>query len=466
MLNITFSLQPGSKTPLYHQLYQALAGQIRAGAIPTGARLPGKRALAQELGLSVNTVDTAYQMLAAEGYVESRPRSGFAVLPYEEASFAPAAGHAPAPAEPDIPQWAFDLSTRGVDTDLFPFRAWGRIQKELLYDSPQLLHHGPAQGDAELRAALADYLAAYRGVRCTADQIVVGAGAEYLLGLLAPLLAGVAAVEDPCYPRARTIFENSGLPCRLIPVDEGGLSVQALAQTDANVCYVTPSHQFPTGVTMPAPRRAALLRWAARQPGQRFIIEDDYDSEFRFDIRPLPSLQGMAGGDGPVIYLSTCSRSLAPGIRIAYLVLPRPLLARWKQRYGLYSSTVSRYEQQTLARFIQQGHFTRHLARMRTEYKRRRDCLTEALYRAFGRNNIRLSGLHTGIHLLLTLHDGPTEEQMVAAARASGVQLAGLSGYFYGQAAHCPPSTVVLGYGTLDAAKVDELSERLKYAWR
>ena len=213
MLNLTFTLQPGSKTPLYHQLYLALAAQIRTGSLAAGTRLPGKRALAQELGLSVNTVDTAYQMLAAEGYVESRPRSGFAVLPYEEAGFSPAEPHTPPPAAP-ADRWEFDLSTRGVDTGLFPFRVWGRIQKELLYDSPQLLHHGPAQGDAELRSALAEYLAAYRGVRCSAEQIVVGAGAEYLLGLVAPLLGGVAAVEDPCYPRARTIFENSGLACR------------------------------------------------------------------------------------------------------------------------------------------------------------------------------------------------------------------------------------------------------------
>lgn len=504
MLQIPLELEKQGG-PLYRRLYQALAAQIRTGAIPAGTRLPGKRTLAAELSLSVNTVDTAYQMLAAEGYLESRARSGFVVLPFEGPAFAGAApeilpagasagaarpggmisaagktkdgaGSSAAPAEqadresagpgPAAPAWRFDLSTRGVDTGLFPFRIWGRIQRELLYTAPELLHPGPAQGDEELRAALADYLAAYRGVRCSAGQLVVGAGMEYLLGLLTPLLDGPAAVEDPCYPRARAVLENGGLICRSIPVDEGGLSVPALAQSGAALCYVTPSHQFPTGATMPAPRRAELLRWAAAAPGQRYIVEDDYDSEFRYDIRPLPSLQGMAGAGGPVIYLSTCSRSLAPSIRIAYMVLPLPLLERWRQRYGLYSSTVSRYEQQTLARFIREGHFTRHLARMRMEYKRRRDALAEALYAAFGREELRLAGLHTGLHLLLTLQNGPPEGEMVARAAAAGIRLTGLSGYYHGAGALCPPSTVVLGYGGLAPSDASALAEALKAAWR
>ena len=471
MLNLSFRLQPDSKTPLYHQLYTALADQIRTGSIAAGSRLPGKRTLAAELGVSVNTVDTAYQMLAAEGYVESRARSGFVVLHDADPVFAPqgepsrTAAAQPVTAAAPEPRWQYDLSTRGVDTDLFPFRSWGRIQRELLYNSPQLLHPGQAAGDPELRSALAEYLAAYRGVRCSADQIVVGAGVEYLLGLLAPVLPGPAAVEDPCYPRAKAIFENSGIPCRSLPVDDGGLAVRALAASDAVVCYVTPSHQFPTGVTMPAPRRAALLRWAAQQPG-RYIIEDDYDSEFRFDIRPLPSLQGMAGPDGPVIYLSTCSRSLAPSIRIAYMVLPLSLLEPFRARYGLYSSTVSRYEQHTLAQFIRQGHFTRHLARMRNEYRHRRDALTEALYTAFGRENLTLRGLHTGLHLLLSLKNGPGEAAMVATAAQAGVRLTGLSGYYHGSAADCPPSTVVLGYGALRAEDASAAAEALQKAWR
>lgn len=451
--------------PLYQRLYAALVGQIRSGALPAHSRLPGKRTLAADLGVSVNTVDTAYQMLAAEGYVESRPRSGFVVLPFAaDYPVMPAAVPpcATPPADPE-PIWRFDLRTGSVDPALFPFRTWGRIQKELLYSSPQLLAHGAPQGDENLRMALSRYLAAYRGVQCSPDQIVVGAGLEYLLGLLAPLLDGVCAVENPGYGSTRHILENSGLPCCAVPVDKYGLSAQALADSNADLCYITPSHQFPTGVTMSAPRRAALLAWAAQKPG-RYILEDDFDAEFRFDHKPLPSLQGMAGAEGPVVYLSTVSRSLAPSIRIAYMVLPRSLLTRWKTRYGSYANTVSRFEQQTFCRFVEGGYFTRHLARTRNTCRRRRDALVAALQSTFGKNDIRLSGLHTGLHLLLTLPNGPEESQMVQLAAEQGVRLTSLSAYYHAGTG-CPTHTVVLGYGSLAESDAPVLASLLKNAW-
>ena len=356
----------------------------------------------------------------------------------------------------------YDLSTRGVDPGLFPFRTWARLQKELLYSSPELLTHGDAQGDPALRQALADYLSEYRGVQCGPHQIVVGAGLEYLLGLLAPLLPGPAAVETPGYPRAKQVLENNGVPCCCVPVDGDGLSVAALNRSDAAVCYVTPSHQFPTGVTMPAGRRAELLHWAARKPRQRYIIEDDYDSEFRFDTRPLPSLQGMAGADGPVVYLSTCSRSLAPSIRIAYMVLPEHLLPAWREKYRLYSGTVSRFEQQTLARFITEGYFTRHLARERVAYKARRDALTAALTAAFAPGELTLAGLHTGLHLLAALRDPPPDAALRRAAEAAGMELGLLSDYDLTGDAPSAAGTLVLGYGSLKDDACASVGETLK----
>ena len=349
-----------------------------------------------------------------------------------------------------------------MDPGLFPFRTWARLQKELLYSAPELLTPGDARGDAALRQALAGYLAEYRGVQCDPEQLVVGAGLEYLLGLLAPLLPGPAAVETPGYPRARQVLENNGVPCRCLPVDADGLSLTALSASDAAVCYVTPSHQFPTGVTMPAGRRAELLHWAARAPGRRYIIEDDYDSEFRFDTRPLPSLQGMAGADGPVVYLSTCSRSLAPGIRIAYMVLPRQLLGAWQEKYELYSGTVGRFEQQTLARFITGGYFTRHLARERTAYKARRDALAAALRTSFAPEELTLAGLHTGLHLLAQLKDPPPDAALRAAARQYGVRCSLLSDYDLTGTAHSAAGTLVLGYGSLPDADCAAAGERLK----
>lgn len=202
-----------------------------------------------------------------------------------------------------------------------------------MYQRPELLQRGDMQGDENLRAQIAAYLGEYRGVDCTADQVVVGAGVEYLLGCLAHLFAGsTAAVENPGYSRTRAVLENNGIPCVPVEIDESGLPIHALEQSGANLCYVTPSHHFPTGVTMPAPRRAQLLAWAAAKPG-RFILEDDYDSEFRFATRPLPSLQGMSGANGPVVYLTTFSKSLAPGMRIACMVLPQGLLERYQSDF-------------------------------------------------------------------------------------------------------------------------------------
>ena len=387
----------------------------------------------------------------------------YLALPTRPKTANAAPGPRAAELRPEIvePSIKYDLSTRGVDPELFPFRTWARLQKELLYSSPQLLTHGDAQGDRELRQALADYLEEYRGVQCSPEQIVVGAGLEYLLGLLAPLLPGPAAVENPGYPRAKQVLENNGVPCCCLPVDEDGLSVAALSASGAAVCYITPSHQFPTGVTMPAGRRAELLHWAARRPGERYIIEDDYDSEFRFDTRPLPSLQGMAGADGPVVYLSTCSRSLAPSIRIAYMVLPERLLPRWQTLYRLYSSPVGRFEQQTLARFINEGYFTRHLARERVAYKARRDALAAALRGAFGPAELTLSGLHTGLHLLAALKDAPPDAALRAAAETAGVRLSLLSDYDQTGAAR-DTGTLVLGYGSLADEACPAVGETLK----
>lgn len=467
MFHLTTALDAASAVPLYEQLYQSLAEEMRTGAIAAETRMPGKRRLAAELSVSVNTVDAAYQLLTTEGYLESRERSGFYVqeylaLPTHPESVPSAVQRPPQKTEKEPQPVRFDLSTRGVAPSLFPFRTWARLQKELLYSSPELLTHGDAQGDLELRQALAEYLEEYRGVRCGAHQIVVGAGLEYLLGLLAPLLPGMTAVENPGYPRAKQVLENNGVTCCCLPVDEDGLSIEALSRSGAAVCYVTPSHQFPTGVTMPAGRRTELLHWASRRPGQRYIIEDDYDSEFRFDTRPLPSLQGMAGADGSVVYLSTCSRSLAPSIRIAYMVLPEHLLPAWQKAYRLYSNTVSRFEQQTLARFITEGYFTRHLARERVAYKARRDHLTAALRSAFRPEELTLEGLHTGLHLLAKLTDPPADEALRNAAEEQGIRLSLLNDYDLTGNAKTGSGTLVLGYGSLADDACPLVGETLK----
>lgn len=459
-------LEPQEKTPLYEQLYAALADEIRSGQRVPGTALPGRRTMAAQLGVSINTVDAAYQMLAAEGLAEARPRSGFYVQKTYGMLHSRAPRPTPAPKDCPVPAAEaprYDLSTGSVDTDLFPARSWGRIQKELLYQRPELLQRGEMQGDEGLRIQIAQYLSAYRGVECTPEQIVVGAGIEYLLGCLAHLFAGAtAAVENPGYSRTRAVLQNSAIPCTLVDIDQGGLSAQALEASGANLCYLTPSHHFPTGVTMPAPRRAQILAWAAARPG-RYILEDDYDSEFRFDTRPLPSLQGMAGPDGPVVYLTTFSKSLAPGIRIACMVLPRSLLARYRQDFAVYANTVGRFDQQTLAQFMAGGYFTRHLARMRLVYKRRMEAFATALRRELP--GVILGSVHSGLHFLLTLPGAGGEAAMVRAAAQEGVRLRGLSEYYLARRELCPPDTVVAGYSALKEEDIPAVAAALARAW-
>lgn len=453
---LTLSFDPNG-APLYAQLYAALVEELRSGRMRAGERLPSKRALAAHLQVSLNTVDAAYQMLVSEGYLEARPRSGYFACPPEPMTPPPPRPAAPPTAAParDGDAVRYDLTTRSVDTAFFPFKTWAKLSREVLSGGAALLNHGEQGGDGCLRRAVARYLHEFRGVRCDASQVFLGAGTEYLLGLLAPLLSGAVAVEDPGYPKTADVLQNSGATISHLPVDDRGLSVEALRHSGCTAAYVTPSHQFPTGVTMPVGRRAELLRWACEEEG-RYIIEDDYDSEFRFDGRPIPAMQGL-DEHGHVIYLSTFSRSLAPSMRIAYMVLPQGLLARFRARYGAYASTVSRFEQHTLARFLDDGHFARHLNRVRSVYRARKDALTEALLRELPRDRVEICCPNTGLHLPVRLSLGLEEDELQRRAAQAGVRVSVLSRYEYTPRAHTP--TLILGYS---APAADELRDAVR----
>ena len=463
MESFTLGLMRGDGAPLYRQLYRHIVEEIASGGLAAGEKLPSKRRLAADLRVSVSTVETAYQMLVTEGYIAARAKSGFTVCRIEKLD-APVRPAPAAPPEPPAKRWAYDFGTGSVDTALFPFKTWARIQRETVTAHPELLNHGSRQGDASLRAAIAKYLHAYRGVVCAPEQIVVGAGIEYLVGLLARLFcASTFAVENPGYPRTAQVLRNNGVRTVFVPVDGDGMTLDALQAGGAQLAYVTPSHQFPTGATMPIARRTELLRWAGAAPG-RYVVEDDYDSEFRYDTRPIPSLQGLDQA-GRVIYVSTFSKSMAPSMRIGYMVLPVPVLEMYRAEYGVYSSTVSRFEQQTLCRFMEEGHFARHLNRLRSACRARRDALLEALYAAFGRDGVAVRGSHTGLHLLAAVHNGMTERELVEAAARAGVHVNGLSAYYMEHPEDCPPATVVLGYSDMDERALRAAVDALRCAW-
>ena len=460
MENITLKPAAEEKKPLYEQLYRAIIGEIEAGRLKAGEKLPSKRALCAQLNISQSTVETAYGMLTAEGYLQARAKSGYYV---SGELYRPVTARqiAETPREALPPQTTrYDFSTGAVDTGVFPYASWAKLSREVLSQNAQLLQRGDARGDEDFRRALADLLREYRGVRCTPDQIVVGAGLEYLLNVLVQVLPedSLYGLEDPGYAAARQVLENHGRRFAMVPLDRSGLRVDKLQESGASVAFVTPSHQFPMGITMTVGRRRALLDWAEAQPG-RYIVEDDYDSEFRYASRPIPAMQGLDGGER-VIYVGTFSRSIAPSIRVAYLVLPQSLLPVYRRRLGFAASTVSRFEQQTLAAFLSRGLYARHLRRAANLYRKKQQLLLAELKKIPG---AKISGAEAGLHFLLTVPGRP-EEQLVAQAAAAGVPVQGLSSYC--RACIPPESTLVLGFGGLRPEEIPAAAEALRVAFQ
>ena len=463
------------KRPLYEKIYQYIASEIKAGRLKADERLPSKQALAAHLKVSKTTVETAYSNLLAEGYLYSKPKSGYYVNHIEQISLKPSITGQTHEAfqehnQPQAPQQdliKFRFSTNAVDTSSFPFSSWARLTREIMVQHPELLNIGDNMGDEPLRAALAKYLHEFRGVIVNQDQLVIGAGVEYLLDMICQLLgrSRTFAIENPGYRKAYRMIRNHSIQVYPIPVDEQGMSVRMLSQTDADVAYVTPSHQFPTGCTMPVGRRMELLNWVQAK-ANRYLIEDDYDSEFRYNGRPIPALQGLCDAGQRVIYLGTFSRSLAPSIRIAYMVLPPDLLAAYRQSFYDFRCTVSRFEQHALGRLIESGQYTRHLNRMRLIYRSRRDCLISCIKQEFPGEKYKISGESAGLHFCIQLDNGMQEEELVQQAKRCGVLVSGMQEHYLFPFPTDPTApTVLLGYCGLDEQQIHTASALLKAAW-
>ena len=465
---LTYHLDPHSEQPLYEQLYRAVRADIMSGALAGGERLPSKRQLAANLRVSQITVETAYGQLLAEGYIASEPRRGYFVQaqlavpsPVKSATTVPSARPAPVPDAGCL----YDFRTNIVDNGCFPFSTWARLSRSVLSEySDRLLRATDPCGAAELREQIARYLRDFRGINISPDNILVGAGSEYLMQLVIQLLGRdrVYGLENPGYRKLYQIFAATGTAVKPLPLDKNGLRVDELAKSDASVVYLTPSHHFPLGTVMPVQRRLEILRWASAAP-DRYIIEDDYDSEFRYASRPIPAL-GELDRAGRVVYVNTFAKSLAPGLRIGYLVLPDALMARYRERFSLYSSTVPSFEQHTLAAFLRTGAFERHISRSRKVYQARRDALLAALARELADLPHEVSRSEAGLHLLLHMRNGMRERELIERAAAVGVRVYGLSAY-YTPPVTPPKATLVLGYAGLTEAQIDAACALLRQAW-
>ena len=463
-------LKAQSGQPLYEQIYEYMKDEIRKGGLASGSRLPSTRVLAEHLKVSRSTTQMAYEQLMAEGYIETIPCKGCFVLNSEELT----------EVEPEVPRGfvvepeqeetlvEVDFSPRGIDLTHFPYNAWRKVTRNTLVDdNKEMFLTGSPQGEPGLREAIRRYLHSARGVNCTAEQIIVGAGNEYLFMLLSQILGRdkIIAMENPTYKQAYLVFESLGHTMLPVTMDQYGMDVQILEKSGADVAYSMPSHQYPMGIVMPIKRRQELLAWAARGPN-RYVIEDDYDSEFRYKGKPIPAMQGM-DSLGNVIYMGTFSKSIAPAIRVGYLVLPKRLLHIYKKQYSFYASTVSRIDQKIIYQFLVEGHYERHLNRMRAIYKSKHDLLLGELKGM--EPYFDMEGEFAGLHILLRDKQGQKERWLVDKAREVGVGVYGLSGYFIGKAPaddqKFPAATVVLGYARLSEEQIREGVKRLYGAW-
>ena len=429
------------------QVEDQLRDAVRTGRLPSGTALPSSRTLAEDLGVTRGVVVAAYEQLVAEGYLAATPGSGTVVhrgaLPHS---------HPPPVEQPSVPPIEVDFSAGLPDLALFPRGPWSRASRVALRTIPdERLGYGNTRGVPELQRALVDYLARVRGVRAHPDQVVVGNGFSHGITVLAEALGWLGhdriAVEDP-HRGAGPQLEHSSLDVHGVELDAEGIVVEALHRTGARAVIVTPAHQAPTGVVLSPARRSALVSWAQAVDG--YIVEDDYDAEFRYDHQPVGSLQGIA--PDRVVYCGTASKTLAPGLRLGWMVLPLPVIeaaAHVRRGTDVLTSTLT---QATFAAFVTCGDLDRHLRRARRLYRQRRDALVTAVARHFP--EATPTGVSAGLQTLLTLPSGWDEAAVARSAADVGVRVRTLGEFRTGDRTDLPPA-LVLGYGPLEPAAIE-----------
>lgn len=466
---LTYNLNERGETPLYDYLYQCIRGDILGGLLQPGEKLPSKRVMARHLNVGLITVANAYAQLATEGYIKAIEKKGYFVedvthyvRPRTPVKKAETPEKAAVPLEPAEKEFFADFRANRISLQNFPAGVWSRLVREsLLLQTESLYKTVPFNGLYELRAAIASYLYANRGMTVEPGQIIIGAGTEYLYSRLLQLFGRerAFAIEDPGYKKFAVIANTFGNPWKYVPIDENGLLVDKLEESGAQIVHLSPANHFPTGIVMPITRRAELFEWANRKPG-RYIIEDDYDSEFRYTGKFILPLYAE-DTQHKVIYMNTFSKSLVPSLRISYMVLPGPLMKRYEKDQSFYSCTVSGFEQHTLATFIARGYFERHVNRMKKYYKEQRAAILQAIRSSsLGRISC-ITERKAGTHFLLSVRTRLTEKEIRQAAAGENLSLAFYSDYSYHPVRAGMDPTLVVNYAGIPREKLEQVVERL-----
>ena len=451
--------------PIYKELYQNIRRDILNGTIKSGEKLPSKRTLAQNLGISTITVENAYDQLISEGYLYSELKKGYFVSDIKNLSKPHPSSIQKARLDIKVnrkPSYYFDFASNNVETKNFPFSIWAKLSREVLSEmQDQVLQVSPSSGIEVLRNAIAKHLYSFRGMAVDPNQIIIGAGTENLYEILIKLFGTdkTFCIENPGYTKIRKVYEINKVECVFANLDENGINIQELRNSKAQIAHISPNHHFPTGITMPASRRYEILGWA-NEKKDRYIIEDDYDSEFRQNGNPIPTLQSIDAFE-KVIYMNTFSKSLASTIRISYMVLPEHLANLYYQTLDFYSCPVPTFEQYTLAKFIDEGYFEKHINRMRLYYRRKRLTVLNILHKNLSDNECSILESDSGLHLILKLKTSVTDNELKKCLMEKGININMLSEYYDSEKENLQ-HMYILNYSNINLEKFEEAVKVIK----
>lgn len=465
METLTFHINTENKIPIYHQLYAFIKAEIQTGKIPFHTKLPSKRKLSAYLKISQNTIQSAYDQLIQEGYIISEEKKGFFVSKIDNLQRLQIPAQNALPADQLEPtRILYDFSYNGVDQATFPFDIWRKLSKEVIneYDS-ELLQQSDSLGFHRLRKVIAGYLHQSRGVNCTENQVIISSGTEILFQSLFQLFDKecVYGIENPGYEKLSQLFTANRAKYESIDIDNQGMMPEEVYKSGADILCIAPAHQFPSGEIMPINRRIQLLNWANEAEG-RYLVEDDYDSEFKYSGKPIPALQGLDENE-KVIYMGSLSKSISPTLRVSYMVLPAHLIKKYREKLSYILCPVPVIEQKVLCSFIENGYFERHLNKMRTVYKKKRDLLVKAIHEL--NRGIEILGADAGLHLLLQVQNGMTEEQLISSALHSDIKTYGISRYYSNKKIINNQPTLLLGFATMSEPELERAVRLLDKAW-
>ena len=473
---LSYDIKKADSDSLYHYIYKCIKKDILSGVLPADEKLPSKRPFATHLGVSVITVENAYAQLLAEGFIYTKPRTGFFVSEIntsrttqqvnqkilresreatqklsEEQSIVFEKHHSVKRSK----KYLADFVNNQVDPESFPFSTWAKIMRKVICENQkELMEPSPYGGIPALRKSIAKLLRGFRNMDVDPSQIIMGAGTDYLYGLLVQLLGfdKKYGVEDPGYSKISKIYRKMNVVCNFIPMDASGVIIDQLEETCTDVIHISPSHHFPSGIVTPVSRRYELLSWAAKS-SNRYIVEDDYDSEFRMVGSPIPAMKNIDVMD-KVIYINTFSKTLTSSARFSYMVLPKPLAKKFHEEFSFYACTISTLEQLALSKFIDDGSFEKHINRMRNLYRGRRDTLLHAIGKSKLSHLVEISEENAGLHFIMKINTRLSDEEFCKRANEKGVRIGALSDYY----TEATPSEhqFIINYSALASKNLDK----------